>query len=187
MEERSNIFQNADISIISLSQKSKVFAFSQVPLTVAELARTTFAVPTTVEDLVSSNLVSSSNLDNNNDNISSNCNLSTSSNLLLTTANNNNNNSEATTPLTINTTDGTNEELSTKNENRSSGSLDSLARSMKLEPVVTSLPPLPRSLPPNLPKKSNSGILREEEIIAFMDPVSKALFRISCRLNIFPG
>ena len=183
MEERSNIFQNADLSIISLSQ-ALVFAFSQVPLTVAELARSTFAVPTTVEDLVSSNFVSSGNLDNNNDNISSNCNLSTSSNLLLTTANNN---SEATTPLTINTTDGTNEELSTKNENRSSGSLDSLARSMKLEPVVTSLPPLPRSLPPNLPKKSNSGILREEEIIAFMDPVNKALFRISCRLNIFPG
>ena len=187
MEERSNIFQNADLSIISLSQ-ALVFAFSQVPLTVAELARSTFAVPTTVEDLVSSNLVSSSNLDNNNDNISSNCNLSTSSNLLLATANNNKNNkSEATTPLTINTTDGTNEELSTKNENRSSGSLDSLARSMKLEPVVTSLPPLPRSLPPNLPKKSNSGILREEEVIAFMDPVSRALFRISCRLNIFPG
>ena len=140
--------------------------FPKVPLTVAELARSTYAVPTTVEELVSSNP-----------------NLVSSTNLLLTTANNGNN-KEATTPLTISTTNTTDNpssknDSSSSTENRSSGSLESLARSMNLEPVLTSLPPLPRTLPPNMPKKSNSGILREEEIIAFMDPVSCQLLFFS--------
>ena len=135
--------------------KMTFFCCTQVPLTVAELARTTYAVPTTVEDLISSN----SNMGSNN--------MISSSSLLL---------KEATNPLTISTMDTTEDSPSRKSssgnsENRSSGSLESLARSMILEPVVTSLPPLPRTLPPNLPKKSNSGILKEEEIIAFMDPV----------------